>query len=679
MSHRETKTCLSMSTNDHFVDGAPIPLDQVEEQLSLLKKSIELSHARLVKLAINDFFVRMFIKEIRETEDYLIRLIGQQIIMKRNTELNETSSLIGGKEFLVIVGVDPFTIESIPFDISVDELISDTDAFFIERNNLKGQNARKVLDAIKMLKLYLADCQSNNSPSYNNSAIGLYHWDSFNTEALKSPSMLGDELFNSAFLNNEKVPYHRSNISLYQRPGTPISSDGMNFGSSTDLSTKSDNSGEFGSSDWIFRSKSESPRSENKLEKSDETKEKCWRRNTNSHKWGYVCKIATCDYCQHRISVLGLRCKECRLRCHSKCEKFISPTCGANNLLYRDQRHVSSTLPNRWIFNRYRSQFCSDIKRAIKKPGIEVNHDIQPGIKCEIEDNVFVENEPKPSVPGIALFRKPHHDELYLSRQHASVPIMCQISIDLDDGSALQRQVTLSTSLKEWDIPIDTILIEERVYQGEVSTIYRASWYGPVALRLIDLNTFGQYFEQKLRLFKLEVATLKKLRHENLILFCGACLQPPRIGIVTSWINGCSLFHRLHIANDDPLEENHILNFAHQIIMALRYLHSKRCIHKALRSKNVFIEHNDKVIVTDYGLSINNRTCSSAEKYLAIPTYWLLYYAPELIVKLTGTGNTDIYHTKESDIYAFGVIFYEMMTQNIPFYGMSNHTIIWKV
>ncbi|KAI0986052.1 hypothetical protein GJ496_008471 [Pomphorhynchus laevis] len=254
--------------------------------------------------------------------------------------------------------------------------------------------------------------------------------------------------------------------------------------------------------------------------------------------------------------------------------------------------------------------------------------------------------------------------------------ITFQVSIDFDDELSLQRQITLSSSIKEWEIEYESITIAEKIYTGFSSVLYRANWYGEVALKLAYIDDITIEAQDRLQLFKLEVAMMKKIRHENLVLFCGACLNPPNIGIVTSWINGHSVYHKIHVQRE-PLSASLVTSIAYQTVLAMSYLHSRGCIHKDLRSKNVFIEDGSKAIITDYGVStIPNKI--SIRNAIGIPKERLIYLSPEILVNLRH-GMLLVNHTKQSDVFSFGIFFYEMLTSRLPFKCLDGHTIIWKV
>ena len=60
----------------------------------------------------------------------------------------------------------------------------------------------------------------------------------------------------------------------------------------------------------------------------------------------------------------------------------------------------------------------------------------------------------------------------------------------------------------------------------------RGNWHGDVAIKMLNMDPDMDNGLQ-LQVFKLEVAMLRKTRHENLVLFMGACMKPPHLAIVT--------------------------------------------------------------------------------------------------------------------------------------------------
>merc|ERR1712018_224754 len=66
---------------------------------------------------------------------------------------------------------------------------------------------------------------------------------------------------------------------------------------------------------------------------------------------------------------------------------------------------------------------------------------------------------------------------------------------------------------------------------------------------------------------------------------------------------------------------------------------------------------------------------------MSIPAGWLCYLAPEVIreLRIHQKGSEDLPFTKESDVYAFGTVWFELLTGEWPWKHQPPETIIWLV
>lgn len=87
-----------------------------------------------------------------------------------------------------------------------------------------------------------------------------------------------------------------------------------------------------------------------------------------------------------------------------------------------------------------------------------------------------------------------------------------------------------SIFLQEWDIPFEQLEIDELIGRGRFGQVYHGRWHGEVAIRLIDIERDN---EEQLKAFKREVMAYRQTRHENVVLFMGACMSPPHLAIIT--------------------------------------------------------------------------------------------------------------------------------------------------
>ncbi len=147
---------------------------------------------------------------------------------------------------------------------------------------------------------------------------------------------------------------------------------------------------------------------------------------------------------------------------------------------------------------------------------------------------------------------------------------------------------------------------------------------------------------------------MKKTRHANLILFVGACVEPPKCAIVMSLCRGISLYKYLHTESYQKPNFDWKIDIATQIAQGMGYLHNKQMIHKDLRSKNIFID-GCKAVIADFGLySITHLSRKMKRADLLPITKECVYYmAPEL-VRLLGKTQIDEAFSQASDVFSFG-------------------------
>ena len=166
-----------------------------------------------------------------------------------------------------------------------------------------------------------------------------------------------------------------------------------------------------------------------------------------------------------------------------------------------------------------------------------------------------------------------------------------------------------SVTSREWDIPYDELIIEEEIGTGRSGAVFRGKWHGSVAIKRLNMGQLNMNEEKAFESFKQEVAIFRKTRHDNLVLFMGACMKPPHLAIVTSLCKGLTLHTHIHVRHD-KFNLNRTIMIAEQICLAMGYLHARGIIHKDLKTKNIFYE-NGKVIITDFGLSSVAKLCIS--------------------------------------------------------------------
>ncbi|XP_007485639.1 kinase suppressor of Ras 1 isoform X6 [Monodelphis domestica] len=244
-------------------------------------------------------------------------------------------------------------------------------------------------------------------------------------------------------------------------------------------------------------------------------------------------------------------------------------------------------------------------------------------------------------------------------------------------GMISRKASKTSVYLQEWDIPFEQVELGEPIGQGRWGKVHRGRWHGEVAIRLLEIDGNNQ---DHLKLFKKEVMNYRQTRHENVVLFMGACMNPPHLAIITSFCKG----RTLHSFVRDPktsLDINKTRQIAQEIIKGMGYLHAKGIVHKDLKSKNIFYD-NGKVVITDFGLFGISGVVQEdrRENELKLPHDWLCYLAPEIVREMTpGKDEDKLPFSRAADVYAFGTVWYELQARDWPFQTQPAEALIWQI
>ncbi|XP_078045033.1 serine/threonine kinase raf oncogene [Augochlora pura] len=216
-------------------------------------------------------------------------------------------------------------------------------------------------------------------------------------------------------------------------------------------------------------------------------------------------------------------------------------------------------------------------------------------------------------------------------------------------------------SIEDWEIPADEILIGARIGSGSFGTVYKAHWHGPVAVKTLNVKIPT---DAQLQAFKNEVAVLRKTRHVNVLLFMG-CVSKPQLAIVTQWCEGSSLYKHLHVF-ESKFDLFTLIEIGRQTAQGMDYLHAKNIIHRDLKSNNIFLHDDLTVKIGDFGLATAKTRWSGSQQFHQ-PTGSILWMAPEVI-----RMQEENPYSFQSDVYAFGVVLFELLAGQLPYSQLNN-------
>ncbi|KAM3173870.1 hypothetical protein ACTXT7_011707 [Hymenolepis weldensis] len=226
---------------------------------------------------------------------------------------------------------------------------------------------------------------------------------------------------------------------------------------------------------------------------------------------------------------------------------------------------------------------------------------------------------------------------------------------DRGEGSvSTPRQRQRHDSIDKWMIPAEEIQKGPRIGSGSFGTVFKGYWHGDVAIK--ELNVVDPT-PTELKAFKNEVNVLRKTSHVNILLFRG-CVSKPRLAIVTQWCEGSSLYKHIHV-HERHFDVEEMVDIARQTTQGMDYLHAKKILHRDLKSSNIFLQERT-VKIGDFGLA-TMKTWKGGSRQPTGSVFWM---APE-VMRMEG----ETPYTNLSDVYAFGIVVFELITGQLPFRG----------
>ncbi|MGV8025596.1 MAG: SUMF1/EgtB/PvdO family nonheme iron enzyme [Anaerolineaceae bacterium] len=152
-----------------------------------------------------------------------------------------------------------------------------------------------------------------------------------------------------------------------------------------------------------------------------------------------------------------------------------------------------------------------------------------------------------------------------------------------------------------------------------------------------------------MRRFEREAHNLTKLQHPNIVRCYGLEREGRTTFMLMDYIDGWTLRSDIFDAHS-PLSMQRILEIMQPVCSALNYAHQMGMIHCDVKSANIMIHKNGTVYLTDFGIARGMDAATSTMVGVGTPAYM----APELI-----KGEDP---TPQTDIYALGIVLYEMLT-----------------
>ncbi len=206
--------------------------------------------------------------------------------------------------------------------------------------------------------------------------------------------------------------------------------------------------------------------------------------------------------------------------------------------------------------------------------------------------------------------------------------------------------------------------IREIIGVGGMAVVYKA--YDNIDDRIVAVKILKEEFlanEEFRRRFKNESKAIAVLSHPNIVKVFDVSYGDRLQYIVMEYVEGITL--KEYIEQQGIINQKEAVYFVMQILRALQHAHDKGVVHRDIKPQNIMLLENGMIKVTDFGIA---RFSRSETRTLSDSTIGSVHYiSPE---QARGDVTDD-----KADLYSVGVMFYEMLTGQLPFTADSSVSV----
>ena len=243
---------------------------------------------------------------------------------------------------------------------------------------------------------------------------------------------------------------------------------------------------------------------------------------------------------------------------------------------------------------------------------------------------------------------------------------------DSDDSAA--QYLTAARGMKlashkidRFEYKTEDLMMKGLIGVGSYGEVYRAIVLESQQTVAVKKFHVRQLQAEQLDSFCSEASLMCQLAHQNVVGFIGAITEPSNLSIITEFCSKGSLADLL-------IDDNIPLTFAQRVRIALdaargmHYLHTSNpvILHRDLKSDNLLVTTDFTIKVADFGLT---RFLSEGKQMTQVGTP--MWMAPEII-----QGKQ---YTQKADVYAFGIILWEILTRLEPYEDKEPMQIVLEV
>src|SRR5213595_2180206 len=200
-----------------------------------------------------------------------------------------------------------------------------------------------------------------------------------------------------------------------------------------------------------------------------------------------------------------------------------------------------------------------------------------------------------------------------------------------------------------------------------MSSVYRA--HDRLLERRVALKVLHEQYtsdEDYVERFRREARAVAQLTHPNIVTVIDRGEQDGRQFIVFEYVDGMNL--KELVEHEGPLDPREAIELALQVARGLSFAHEQGLVHRDVKPQNVLIDADGRAKVTDFGIARTLDVDGMTQTGTVLGTS--NYIAPE-----QASGQRVDAH---SDVYALGVVLYELLAGDVPFPGESFVAVAMK-
>ncbi|KZO98419.1 kinase-like protein [Calocera viscosa TUFC12733] len=297
-----------------------------------------------------------------------------------------------------------------------------------------------------------------------------------------------------------------------------------------------------------------------------------------------------------------------------------------------------------------------------------------PALAQTGKTNAF--NEPILSDPEIARGKPASPQPAINPARHAVVSIPASPTPDVYDKHNSEELSKVLRGLIA-GIKVKEVMVERTGEKHVAAGAFGVVWQGHllplrelVAIKIPrDVSNVGK-MQKRLRR---ELSSWSALKHENVLPLLGVVLAPAagHLWLISPWMEKSNLReYMLQHPEADPL---HMLM---GVGRGLTYVHSQSIVHGDLKANNVLVDDSGQPRLMDFGMSLE------LEDLDTLPSTSSLFYgnarwlAPERLDPKRFQMSAAKARSTSSDVYAFGMVIYEVFSGQVPFHEITNQAIV---